>query len=29
VMEALKGLPYPRLEQKCSAASYCQLQLHL
>jgi hypothetical protein len=28
VIEAEKGLPYPHLEQKCSATSYCQLQLH-
>jgi hypothetical protein len=29
VMEAEKRLRSPRLEQKCAAASYCQLQLHL
>jgi hypothetical protein len=26
-MEAKKDLQYPGFEQKCSAASYCQLQL--
>jgi hypothetical protein len=29
VMEAYKNLPYPGFEQKCSAASYCQLKLRL
>ncbi len=29
VMEAEKGLSQPGFEQKCSAASYCQLQLPL